>query len=121
MEDNITKHKEELDKRRDFYRLESGKMASLKEMLNKDAGDAEFADARTENEEPSENDLLLKECEIRRQMANAEGKRARELEKEADGLMPKIASAKRIKPNEKVNEKEEDMSDGPRGAPAAAS
>jgi hypothetical protein len=118
MEDNICKYKEELDKRKDFFRLESGKMASLKEMLNKDAGEAEYVDARTENEEPSENDLIQKECEIRRQMASAKGKRAKELEKEADGLMAKIASAKRIKTNEETNENV--MTDEPVAAAAAA-
>jgi hypothetical protein len=52
-------------------------------------------------------------------MASAKGKRAKELEKEADGLMAKIASVKRIKINEETNEQE--MTDAPAGAPAASS
>jgi hypothetical protein len=121
MEDNINKYKVELDKRKDIYKLESGKMASLKEMIKAEPEEAEYVDAVPEGEEPSETELFQKECEIRRQMASAKGKRAKELEKEADGLMAKIASAKRIKTNEEASEKEKEMTDGPAGAPPASS
>jgi hypothetical protein len=40
MEENIKNYKEELDKRKDIFKIESGKVASLKEMINKDAGEA---------------------------------------------------------------------------------
>ena len=35
MEENIKNYKEELDKRKEVFRVEVGKVASLKDMINK--------------------------------------------------------------------------------------
>jgi hypothetical protein len=106
-EEELLQWKEDLDKRRSHFNGEKKKIAALKEAIAKDT---EFKDADLEQELEMDIDvpvLQSKELEIRRQLNKKKDdkgvqfapKRMKEMEKEADGIRDKIASAKRVKVN----------------------
>jgi hypothetical protein len=104
-EEEIVQTKEDLDKRKLYFNGEMKKINALKEAIAKGT---ELKDSDGEPEMELDIDVPVlqgKELDIRRQLNKKKddkgvqfaAKRMKEMEKEADGIRDKIASAKRVK------------------------
>jgi hypothetical protein len=118
-EEEILQTKEDLDKRKNYFNGEMKKIVALKEAIAKGT---EVKDSDGEPEMELDIDvpgLQGKELDLRRQLNKKKddkgvqfgAKRMKEMEKQADGIRDKIASAKRTRINLEVKSPETSETD----------